>query len=90
MKKSTFKRIAALSVAGLMATTALAGCGGESSTTDDKSSNTGDATKGSVYYLNFKPEQDEAWQKLAKKYTEETGVKVTVETAAEGTYIIPG
>ena len=86
MKKSTLKRIAALSVAGLMATTALAGCGGESSTTDDKSSNTGDATKGSVYYLNFKPEQDEAWQKLAKKYTEETGVKVTVETAAEGTY----
>ena len=86
MKKSTFKRIAALSVAGLMATTALAGCGGESSTTDDQSSNTGDATKGSVYYLNFKPEQDEAWQKLAKKYTEETGVKVTVETAAEGTY----
>ena len=28
----------------------------------------------SVYYLNFKPEQDEAWQNLAKAYTEETGV----------------
>lgn len=44
------------------------------------------AAAGSVYYLNFKPEQDEAWQKLAAKYTEETGVLVTVLTAASGTY----
>ncbi len=42
--------------------------------------------KGEVYYLNFKPEQDAAWQKLAKAYTEETGVKVTLVTAAAGTY----
>ena len=41
---------------------------------------------GKVYYLNFKPEQDEAWQNLAKKYTEETGVPVTVVTAASGQY----
>ena len=41
---------------------------------------------GKVYYLNFKPEQDEAWQDLAKKYTEETGVPVTVVTAASGQY----
>ena len=27
-----------------------------------------------VYYLNFKPEQDEQWQQLAKDYTKETGV----------------
>ena len=42
--------------------------------------------KGQVYYLNFKPEQDAAWQELAKEYTEETGVKVEVLTAAEGQY----
>ncbi|MBE6898205.1 MAG: ABC transporter substrate-binding protein [Ruminococcaceae bacterium] len=42
--------------------------------------------KGEVYYLNFKPEQDEAWQALAKAYTDETGVPVTVVTAASGTY----
>ena len=42
--------------------------------------------KGSVYYLNFKPEQDAAWQELAKEYTEKTGVVVKVVTAAEGTY----
>ncbi len=44
------------------------------------------AAEGSVYYLNFKPEQDEQWQTLAKSYTEQTGVPVTVVTAASGTY----
>ena len=44
------------------------------------------AAAGSVYYLNFKPEQDEAWQALAAQYTAETGVPVTVLTAASGTY----
>ncbi len=41
---------------------------------------------GKVYYLNFKPEADEAWQALAKVYTEQTGVEVKVVTAASGTY----
>lgn len=41
---------------------------------------------GKVYYLNFKPEADAAWQELAKVYTEQTGVPVTVVTAASGTY----
>ena len=40
----------------------------------------------SVYYLNFKPEQDAQWQELAKIYTEKTGVPVTVVTAASGDY----
>ena len=44
------------------------------------------AAAGSVYYLNFKPEQDEQWKALAAAYTEETGVPVTVVTAASGTY----
>lgn len=41
---------------------------------------------GAVYYLNFKPEQKEEWEALAKAYTDETGVDVTVVTAADGTY----
>ena len=45
-----------------------------------------DTASGSVYYLNFKPEQDEQWQELAKTYTEKTGVDVTVVTAASGNY----
>ncbi len=42
--------------------------------------------EGQVYYLNFKPEVDAQWQELAKSYTEQTGVPVTVVTAASGTY----
>ena len=42
--------------------------------------------EGKVYYLNFKREADEAWQNLAKAYTEETGTEVTVVTAASGQY----
>ena len=44
------------------------------------------AAAGSVYYLNFKPEADEAWQKIAATYTEQTGVPVKVVTAASGDY----
>ena len=48
--------------------------------------NGGTEAKGSVYYLNFKPEADKAWQDLAKTYTEQTGVEVKVVTAASGQY----
>ena len=44
------------------------------------------AEEGSVYYLNFKPEQAQQWEELAAVYTAETGVPVTVITAASGTY----
>ena len=64
---------------------ALAGCG-KSGDAGSASSGSGDAKKGSVYYLNFKPEADEQWQALAKAYTEETGIPVSVVTAASDTY----
>ena len=41
---------------------------------------------GKVYYLNFKPEADQAWQDLAAQYTALTGVPVKVMTAASGSY----
>ena len=68
--------------AGLGATAGVAaiaatGCSG--------GGDTGSAA-GEVYYLNFKPEQDAQWQELAELYTEETGVPVTVKTAASGQY----
>jgi raffinose/stachyose/melibiose transport system substrate-binding protein len=46
----------------------------------------GDDAEDKVYYLNFKPEQAEQWDALAKAYSKETGVEVNVETAASGTY----
>ena len=92
------KRLVALTLTCALAATALAGCGGS---TGGDSTDSGDSTaatetstaatetsgaEGSVYYLNFKPEQDQQWQDLAKAYTEETGVPVTVVTAASGNY----
>lgn len=67
---------------GIMGSLALAGCGGGTSTGSSPSND----AKGKVYYLNFKPEQDAQWQELAEAYTEETGVPVTVKTAASGEY----
>lgn len=45
-----------------------------------------EAGKGNVYFLNFKPEIAEVYNKIAKDYEKETGVKVKVVTAAAGTY----
>ena len=42
--------------------------------------------KGRVYYLNFKPEVADVWEKIAAEYTKETGVPVKVVTAASGEY----
>ena len=50
------------------------------------STSTAASGDGEVYLLNFKPETDDAWQQLASDYTNETGVPVTVVTAADGQY----
>ena len=42
--------------------------------------------KGSVYYLNFKPEFNDALTELAAKYTQKTGIEVKIVTAASGDY----
>lgn len=61
------------------------GAATENKETENKEAETKEAA-GSVYFLNFKPEADAAWQDLAAKYTELTGVPVKVVTAASGTY----
>lgn len=43
-------------------------------------------SKGGVYFLNFKPEAEAAFKKIAAAYEKKTGVKVKVVTAASGTY----
>ena len=63
---------------------ALVACGDKKDDSADNSD--GDTASGRVYWLNFKPEADEALQKVAAMYTEKTGVPVTVVTAASGTY----
>ena len=76
------KGLVAFGLAAVMTASALTGCGGAS---DKKDSGKKEA-KGTVYYLNFKPEADAQWQELAKLYTEKTGVKVNVVTAAANQY----
>ena len=76
MKKLLSVMIASAMVAGM-----AAGCSTPSGGSSEKSD-----AKGKVYYLNFKPEADDDWQSLAEAYTEETGVPVTVLTAASGEY----
>jgi raffinose/stachyose/melibiose transport system substrate-binding protein len=82
------KRFLSIALAGALAATALVGCGKKEETNSGENNNNPgtEATGGSVYYLNFKPEQDLAWQRMAEIYTEKTGVKVTVVTAAAGSY----
>ena len=77
------KGLIALGLAAVMTASALTGCGGAS---DKKESDSKKEAKGTVYYLNFKPEADAQWQELADIYTEKTGVKVNVVTAAANQY----
>jgi raffinose/stachyose/melibiose transport system substrate-binding protein len=65
---------------------ALAGCGSTGGSSSTSDSGSGSSASGKVYYLNFKPEVDSQWQELAKAYTKETGVEVSVVTAASDTY----
>lgn len=65
------KKLAVLSMTALMAAGILAGCGKK---------------QDEIYFLNFKPEIAEVYDKIAKDYEKETGVKVKVVTAASGTY----
>lgn len=97
--KKAHKLLALLTGAALLAGV-LAGC--EAKTEPDSSqmavaiengvatgsdADTGNETAApQVYFLNFKPEADAAYQTIAAAYTEETGVPVTVRTAAGGTY----
>ena len=75
------KKLVSVALCATMVAGLLAGCG--SSSKSDKASSD---SKGSVYWLNFKPEADEALQGIAKTYEKENGVKVKVVTAASGNY----
>ena len=93
------KKVLALGLATVAALSTVA-CGSSAATSSapaadatndtapaaDAATETAPAADGQVYYLNFKPEQDEQWQALAASYTSQTGVPVTVVTAASGTY----
>ena len=86
------RKITSILLAAAMTATVLTGCTSEDQTgtpapaADGQQVTETASGEGHVYYLNFKPEADAAWQEIAKTYTEQTGVPVTVVTAASGTY----
>ena len=75
-RKDDFMKKIFILVLCIITMLAVTGCTGEKTAEN----------KGSVYWLNFKPEADAALQDIAKTYKEKTGVDVKVVTAASGGY----
>ena len=78
--RRNFLKAAGVSAAAL----GLAACGGSASSTASSAasstaaSSTAAKADGKVYYLNFKPEQDQDCQDLAAEYTKATDRKSVV------------
>jgi len=72
MNKIMFKRISILFITAILCFS-VSGCGRKEN-------------KQEIYFLNFKPEIAEAYDKIAIEYEKLTGVKVKVSTAAANTY----
>lgn len=87
------KKLLAMTIATAVIASAFVGCGssttekteGDSTTKTEDSENT-DKSATEIYFLNFKPEIAEVYDKIVADYESETGVKVKVQTAASGTY----
>lgn len=71
------KKVLSLVLSAAMLTAFAAGC---------KKNESSDNSKKEIYFLNFKPEIKEKYEKIAEVYEQEKGVKVKVVTAAGGTY----
>lgn len=83
------KKLVLALLAAAAVSAAAAGCGRnpeENNNTGSTAGTTSAAKTGKVYYLNFKPEVEDKWKKIAKVYQDETGTQVQVLTAASGTY----
>lgn len=89
------KKLLSLTLCVAMAATVFAGCGSEDKDTKTEKKtnaageNKGGDNKGSdgqCYFLNFKPEAEEVFEEIAKKFTEEEGIDCKVVTAANNQY----
>lgn len=81
------KKTAAILAAAIIVLCAFTGCNrNPSNTVNPSGGNNANETVKVIRYLNFKPEIAEVYDRIAKEYENETGVKLIVETAASGTY----
>ena len=83
-----FKKLFPIVSLVVLAAMVLSACGAPAAPATQAPAEGGAAPQGGgeVYYLNFKPEVAEIYQKIAEAYEKETGVKLKVVTAAAGTY----
>ncbi|MGV9195797.1 ABC transporter substrate-binding protein [Arcanobacterium canis] len=72
-----FTKMAAIASVSAIALVGFAACSSSGSTSD---------SKGKVYFLNWKPEQEQSFKAIAAEYSKAKGVDVKVVTAASGTY----
>lgn len=90
------KKLLSLTLCVAMAATVFAGCGSEDKDEKEPATKKEEGGKeeggnsggsdGSCYFLNFKPEQREAFEEIAKKFKEEEGIDCKVVTAADNQY----
>lgn len=80
------KKFLSVALAAVLSVGVLAGCSNSNNSSSGSDAAKDSSEKGKVYYLSFKPEQEEQWKEIAQKYTDETGVEVKVVTAASGKY----
>ena len=80
------RRLFALGLAATLSLSLLSGCGTKPSTPSDTGSSGKKGDAKTEVTNDGKPEQNAQWQELADLYTKETGVEVTVLTAASGSY----
>lgn len=90
MKTGTRRAACALLTAALL-TSMTTACGRQRENDISSSEGSGKTSSvptktASVYFLNFKPEIAQVYQRVADAYKKETGITVTINTAASGTY----
>lgn len=86
--KNKFKKMLGLLLVSSMVIGLATACGNKNEKAEVKEDSPKAETSkgGEIYFLNFKPEIAETYEKIAADYEAETGVKVKVVTAAAGTY----
>ena len=82
------KRMVSMLLCCVLTVGMLTGCGNTTEGNGNQKETTEQTTAsgGRIYFLNFKPEQNDQWLALAKMYAQQTGVPFAVQTAASDTY----
>lgn len=87
------KRVFALAVAVLTSAVSLTACSGNAAQSSaaapagsSKAGLQSAPAEQEIYFLNFKPEIADVYKEIVQEYQTEKGVKVNVQTAANGTY----